>query len=510
MIDAPSDVLLLDGHSLTIGQVVAVAKGRKVALAEEVFPRIAAGREVVEQVLRSGRVVYGINTGFGYLKNQVIPPEELEELQHNLILSHACGVGTPFDRQVVRGIMLLRANTLVRGYSGVRPELIARMLEFLNLGIHPVIPSRGSVGASGDLAPLAHLGLALIGTGTVEYQGQVRPTTDVLQETGLTPLSLQAKEGLALINGTQPMSSLACLVSHGLDQLLDIADMAAAMSIQAGLGSCQPFRAELHALRPHPGQRRSAELLWGWMQNSALVECHHDCEEVQDAYAFRCVPQVHGASRDSHTHIATVLGREINSVTDNPIILPDSGEIISCGHFHGQPIALVMDLAKIALSELANISERRIERLVNPQLNRGLPAFLTEHGGLNSGLMIAQYAAAALVSENKVLAHPASVDSIPTSANQEDHVSMGTIGANQALQILGHAQQVIGIELICAAQALDLRAPVKPSPAVMAVHEFIRSRIPMLGKDRFMGPDLEAAVGMIADGSLWELLAVSD
>ncbi len=509
MLNAPSDVLLLDGQSLTIEQVVEVAYGREVALAPEVLPRIAAGREVVEQVLRSGRVVYGINTGFGYLKNQMIPPADLEELQHNLILSHACGVGTPFSTEVVRGIMLLRANTLVQGFSGVRVELVARLLEFLNLGIHPVIPSRGSVGASGDLAPLAHLGLALIGAGTVEYQGRVQPTAEALKTVGLEAMSLQAKEGLALINGTQPMTSLACLVSHGLGQLLDIADMAAAMSIQAGLGSCQPFRAELHALRPHPGQRRSAELLWKWMQKSDLVECHQDCEEVQDAYAFRCVPQVHGASRDSHAHIQSVLAREINAVTDNPIILPETGEIISCGHFHGQPVALVMDLAKIALSELANISERRIERLVNPQLNRGLPAFLTEHGGLNSGFMIAQYAAAALVSENKVLAHPASVDSIPTSANQEDHVSMGTIGANQALQILSHARQVIGIELLCAAQALDLRAPVKPSQPVTDVHAFLRSRIPALGKDRFMGPDLEAVAEMLADGSLWKALALN-
>ncbi|HEY9843519.1 MAG TPA: aromatic amino acid lyase, partial [Candidatus Obscuribacterales bacterium] len=323
-------------------------------------------------------------------------------------------------------------------------------------------------------------------------------------------LVLQAKEGLALINGTQPMSAVACLVTQGLEQLLDLADMIAAMSIQAGLGSCQPFRAELHALRPHPGQRESAHLLWHWMQESEIMLSHTDCGQVQDAYSFRCVPQVHGASRDACRYLQQVIGLEINAVTDNPIILPDAdngrGEIISCGHFHGQPVALAMDFAKVAIAELANISERRIERLVNPQLNRGLPAFLTEHGGLNSGLMIAQYTAAALVSENKVLAHPASVDSIPTSANQEDHVSMGTIAANQALQILGHSRQVLGIELICACQALELRAPLSPSPAARAVLAHVRQFIPALGTDRFMGPDLEKAATMMSDGSLYELV----
>ncbi|MEZ0371233.1 MAG: histidine ammonia-lyase, partial [Candidatus Sericytochromatia bacterium] len=421
--------LELDGHSLTIAEALEVAKGRQVALASEALPRILAAREVVEAVIRDHQVVYGINTGFGYLKHQVIPSDELELLQRNLILSHACGVGVPFAREVVRGIMLLRANTLIQGHSGVRIELVEQLLAFLNLGIHPVIPSRGSVGASGDLAPLAHLGLALIGEGPVEYRGEILPAAEVLRQTGLRPLVLQAKEGLALINGTQPMSAVACLVTQGLEQLLDLADMIAAMSIQAGLGSCQPFRAELHALRPHPGQRESARLLWAWMQESEIMRSHTDCGQVQDAYAFRCVPQVHGASRDACRYLQQVIGLEINAVTDNPIILPESGEIISCGHFHGQPVALAMDFAKVAIAELANISERRIERLVNPQLNRGLPAFLTEHGGLNSGLMIAQYTAAALVSENKVLAHPASVDSIPTSANQEDHVSMGTIAA---------------------------------------------------------------------------------
>lgn len=499
--------LLLDGKSLTIANVLEVARhGRPVALGPDCQPRIQAAREVVERVIASRQVVYGINTGFGYLKNQVIPTDQLETLQRNLILSHACGVGTPFAREVVRGIMLLRANTLVQGHSGVRPELVQLLLDCLNAGIHPLIPSRGSVGASGDLAPLAHLSLALIGEGEVEYRGRSCPAAEALTAAGLKPLVLQAKEGLALINGTQPMSALACLVVDGLRQLLDCADMIAALSIQAGLGSCQPFRAELHALRPHPGQRHSAALLWHWMQGSGIVDSHAGCDQVQDAYSFRCVPQVHGASRDTCRHLEQVLAIEINAVTDNPIILPDSGEIISCGHFHGQPVALAMDFAKVALSELANLAERRVERLVNPQLSRGLPAFLTEYGGLNSGLMIAQYAAAALVSENKVLAHPASVDSIPTSANQEDHVSMGTIAANQALHILDQVQQVLAIELICACQALDLRRPLQPSPSAARVLARVREAIPALETDRYLGADLATAKALLADGDLYRLL----
>lgn len=500
--------LLLDGHQLTLQAVMAVAtQGMQVQLSPEALPGIEAARQVVEKVVASQEVVYGINTGFGYLKNKVIPAEDLRSLQRNLILSHACGVGTPFSQPVVRAIMLLRANALTQGHSGVRVCLLEQLLSYLNLGVHPVIPSRGSVGASGDLAPLAHLALALMGEGQVEYQGQVRPCAEVLAELGLQPLVLEAKEGLALINGTQPMSALACLVTQGLSELLDLADLIAAFTIQVGMGSCQAFRAELHALRPHPGQLRSAALLWHWMQDSQITDAHLDCDEVQDAYSFRCAPQVHGASRDSCSYIQQVLQREINAVTDNPIILPASGEVISCGHFHGQPMALAMDYAGIALAELANISERRIERLVNPQLNRDLPAFLTREGGLNSGFMIPQYVAAALVSENKVLAHPASVDSIPTSANQEDHVSMGTTAANKALQILAHSQQVLAIELLCACQALDLRRPLTASPAVEALYAAVRAQIPPLEQDRYLSPELEKAAELIRSGQLNTLLA---
>lgn len=500
--------LLLDGHSLSVADVMRVSEARQsVALAPEALPRIQAARDVVEQVILDKKVVYGINTGFGYLKNKVIPTEDLETLQRNLILSHACGVGEPFSETVVRGIMLLRANTLCQGYSGARVELIQLILDCLNQGLHPVIPSQGSVGASGDLAPLSHLALSLMGEGDVNYQGQRMATADAMKQAGLEPVVLQAKEGLALINGTQPMTSLGCIVLDGFEHLLNVADLIAALSIQVGLGSREAFRPELHALRPHLGQVRSAALLWHWMQDSPLIDSHENCLEVQDAYSFRCVPQVHGASRNSASHAAEVLSCEINAVTDNPIILPDTQEIVSCGHFHGQPIALVMDYLGIALAEIANISERRIERLVNPKLNRDLPAFLSPFEGLNSGYMIPQYVAAALVSENKVLAHPASVDSIPTSANQEDHVSMGTIGANKALKILKHVQQVLAIEMLCAVQALDLRRPLACSPATEALYEIVRAQIPMLQHDRYAAPDLEQARDILVSTEMRALIA---
>ncbi len=495
---------LIDGHHLSLADVMAVARHqRPVALDPSTYAPVAAARAVVEQVITKDVAVYGINTGFGYLKNKRIPPQDLAQLQRNLILSHACGVGTPFSEEVVRAIMLLRANTLVQGHSGVRQCVLDRLVDFLNAGIHPVIPSRGSVGASGDLAPLAHLALALIGEGEVMFRGACWPTAQVLAEMSWEPLELQAKEGLALINGTQPMCAVACVVLDGFEALLEQADLIAAMTLQVGMGSRQAFRPDLHALRPHPGQVQTAENLWQWMDASEMVNAHEACDQVQDSYAFRCIPQVHGASRDTFTHALSVLNREINAVTDNPIIMPqttaygEAGDIISCGHFHGQPIAFIMDFVAVAMSELANISERRIERLVNPEHSRGLPAFLSPEGGLNSGFMIPQYIAAALVSENKVLAHPASVDSIPTSANQEDHVSMGTTAANKALQILEHCQQVLAIELLCAAQSMDLRRPLQASPVVEAAWQALRQEIPALQADRYLAPDLAKACQLL-------------
>ncbi len=500
--------LCLDGHSLTLEQVRAVAwHYQPVELDAGVLPRLERARAVIDNCLTQGEVVYGINTGFGYLKNQRIADADIAALQRNLILSHACGVGEPFPERIVRAMLLLRANALVQGHSGVRPVVLDQLLFFLNQGIHPVVPARGSVGASGDLAPLAHLVLGLIGEGDVDYQGRTQPAAQVLQQLGRAPLVLQAKEGLALINGTQPMCALACEVVLGLEELLPVADMACALTLQATLGSAQAFRPELHALRPHPGQLTSAAHLWQWLQDSPLIASHADCDRVQDAYSLRCTPQVHGASRDTCTHIRQVVEREINSVTDNPLILPDSGEIISCGHFHGQPIALVMDFAAIAIAELANISERRIERMVNPQLSNGLPAFLAANGGLHSGYMIAQYSAASLVSENKVLAHPASVDSIPTSAGQEDHVSMGTIAAHKARRVLEHSQYVLAIELLCAAQALDFRQPIGPSPATEPVWKQIRKVIPTLLEDRYLAPEIAKIQNMIATGELLPVIS---
>ena len=510
--DSLSSPYLIEGYNLQLSDVIAVARhGRPVGLHPSTQKPVADARAVVEKVITEDAVVYGINTGFGYLKNKRIPPKDLAQLQRNLILSHACGVGTPFSEEVVRAIILLRTNTLVQGHSGIRQCVLDRLVDFLNHGVHPVIPSRGSVGASGDLAPLSHLALALIGEGDVMFRGKHWPTAQVLAELGWEPLELQAKEGLALINGTQPMSAVACMVLDGLGALLEQADLIAAMTLQVGMGSRQAFRPDLHALRPHPGQLETATNLWNWMGESEMVEAHVDCDQVQDSYAFRCIPQVHGASRDTYTHAVSVLTREINAVTDNPIIMPhdteygSAGDIISCGHFHGQPIAFIMDFAAIALSELANISERRIERLVNPQHNQGLPAFLSPEEGLNSGFMIPQYIAAALVSENKVLAHPASVDSIPTSANQEDHVSMGTTAANKALQILEHCQQVLGIELLCAAQAMDLRRPLKASAPAEAAYETLRAQVPVLQADRYLSPELEQAAALLKSKAIFPM-----
>ncbi len=501
---------ILDGFQLTLKDVIEVARhGRRVELHPDTRERVQKARDVVEAAIVKSEAIYGINTGFGYLKHRRIPPQDLAQLQRNLILSHACGVGEPFSEEVVRAITLLRINTLVQGHSGIRQEVLDRLMYFVNHGIHPVIPSRGSVGASGDLAPLSHLALALIGEGDVNYKGQRRATAEVLEELNLEPIVLQAKEGLALINGTQPMCAVACVVLDGLEALLEQCDLIAAMTLQAGMGSKQAFRPDLHALRPHPGQQTTARNLWEFMANSEMVESHAACDQVQDSYAFRCIPQVHGASRDTFTHALQVLTREINAVTDNPIIMPEAteysqaGDIISCGHFHGQPIALIMDFVGIALSELANLSERRIERLVNPQHNHGLPAFLSPEEGLNSGFMIPQYVAAALVSENKVLAHPASVDSIPTSANQEDHVSMGTTAANKALKILEYAQQVLAIELLCAAQAIDLRRPLTASEVVEQAWKTLREHIPMVTSDRYLAPDLERAAQLIKEKAIF-------
>jgi len=447
-------IVAIDGESLTIDDVVQVARfGKKVEIAVSAIEQIKKSRDVIETAIKEGRTVYGVNTGFGDLANVSIGPEDLAKLQVNLIRSHSVGVGDPFPIDVVRGMILLRANALAKGYSGIRFEVLINLIGMLNHGVTPVVPQQGSVGSSGDLAPLAHMALVLIGEGEAFYDGERMDGLKALKKVGMKPISLQAKEGVALINGTQPMTSVGALtVSDALETVKD-AMISASMSLEALRGTRSAFDKRIHAIRAHEGQTDVAKTMRTLLPDSEINQSHAECGKVQDAYSLRCIPQVIGASLDTIRYVQSVVETEINSATDNPLVFPDDGSIVSGGNFHGQPIALAMDFLGIALSELANISERRVNRLVNPHLS-GLPAFLTTEGGLESGMMIAQYTAAALVSENKVLAHPASVDSIPTSADQEDHVSMGTIAARKASLILENVKNVIAIEYMCATQGI--------------------------------------------------------
>jgi histidine ammonia-lyase len=445
--------------------------------------------------------VYGITTGFGKLASVKIAAADVRQLQRNLIVSHAMGVGEPLSVEVVRAMLLLRAQSLAFGHSGVRPDVIALLIECLNRGVHPVIPAQGSVGASGDLAPLAHMALPLIGEGRAQVGDDVLEGRAALARVGLTPLVLEAKEGLALINGTQAMTAIGALLLHDAQALATVTDIAGAMSLEALKGTSVAFDARVATVRPHPGAQQVAANLRALSANSPIHASHVNCDKLQDAYSLRCMPQVHGASRDGLQHAVDVVTRECNAVTDNPLIFADTDDVISAGNFHGQPVALVMDYAKIAIAELANISERRVEHMLDPAVS-GLPAFLSAQGGLHSGLMISQYTAASLVSENKVLAHPASVDSIPTSANQEDHVSMGTTSARQCAMVLANATWVIAIELLNAAQALDFHAPLMPGPGVRAARDAIRNVVPPLTGDRMLTPDLEAVRLLIRSGDL--------
>jgi histidine ammonia-lyase len=491
----------LDNH-LSMEDFLRVVREREpVRLSDRARDRLRKGRAAIEKILQSGEAVYGVNTGFGKFQNTRIEADKLRELQRNLILSHAIGVGGPFPADVVRGILLLRAQSLAYGHSGIRELVVERLLEFLNRELHPLIPSQGSVGASGDLAPLAHMALALIGEGEVEFEGTIWPAAEALASLGLEPLELEAKEGLALINGTQVMCSVLALLAADARVLLTTADIAAAMSVEALKGSHSPFDELVTGVRPHPGAVETAENLRRLLAESEIRESHAGCAKVQDAYSLRATPQVHGASRDALRHMDGVIAIEMNSVTDNPLIFPEEGRVISGGNFHGQPLAFAADYAGIALSELANISERRVEQMLNPALS-GLPAFLAEQGGLHSGLMISQYTAASLVSENKVLAHPASVDSIPTSANQEDHVSMGTIACRKARRIFENVLWVLSIEIVSAAQALDFHAPLRPGKGVAAVHAAIRKNIPHLARDRYLKPEVSKMRELIRSGEL--------
>jgi len=495
-------VLGVDG--LTLDDLVAIAREGAVArLAPESEARIARSRELVEQWLAESRTIYGVTTGFGALSDVIVPPRDARQLQINVLMSHAAGVGRPLEADAVRAVMALRVKDLARGHSGIRIETVRRLMELLNRGVIPIVPEKGSVGASGDLAPLAHLALVLIGLGEAFLDGVQMPGAGALEACGLTPLELEAGEGLALVNGTQVSTAIGGLAVYDAWRLSRLADVAAAMSLEVLLGSRTEFDPRVHALRPHPGQEAAADNMRRMIRNSEIMSSHRDCGRIQDAYTLRCSPQVHGASKDAIAYVRRVIETEINSSTNNPLILGDSEEFLLGGNFHGQPVGLALDFLCMAVAELANISERRIERLVNPQLS-GLPAFLVQDGGLNSGFMIAQYTAAALVSENKVLAHPACVDSIPTSANKEDHVPMSPISARKARDIVGNAEQVVGIELLCAAQALDLFTNLKPGEGTLAAYEVIRRTVPYLEKDRVLSRDIEKMVRLVRGGDLLE------
>ena len=503
-------------------------------------------RAVVERLVAAGEVVYGITTGFGDLAGTYIPPADARQLQENLLMSHAVGVGAPLPRDVVRAMLLLRANTLALGHSGCRPVLVDRLLAFLEAGIHPVVPAQGSVGASGDLAPLAHLALPLIGRGEAELGGRVMPGLLALREAGIEPLTLEAKEGLALLNGTQLMSALGALLLADADRLTRTASVAAAQSVEALLGTDVPYAAVYQLARPHPGQVAVAAELRHLLRDSGLMAAHHgSTHKVQDLYSLRCVPQVHGAIRDALDYLRRVLDVELNSATDNPLVFPEGGAaaadvaatggglVISGGNFHGEPVALALDFAKLAVAELGAISERRVALLLDARLNGGLPPFLAPASGLNSGMMILQYTAAALASENKVLVHPASADSIPTSANQEDHVSMGPIAGRHALDVLANVARIIAIELLVGAQALDLRlatlatagvgatlataggapgAIALPAPGrgVVEAHRRIRSVVEPILVDREMGADIAAVLALVRGGELANLVDAPD
>jgi histidine ammonia-lyase len=461
-------------------------------------------REVVERAVAEDRIVYGVTTGFGALANTHIEPEQAERLQVSLLRSHAAGVGSPLSEPVVRAMLLLRARSLAQGYSGVRPVLVERYVEFLRDDLLPVVPSRGSVGASGDLAPFAHLALPLIGEGRLQQGDRIDDARTMLAEHGMAPIRLRAKEGLSLLNGTEGMLALGCLAAHRSRLITRAADLAAALSVEALLGSARPFRHEIHDLRPHPGQQASAANIRRLLAESAVVASHREdfSHAVQDAYSLRCAPQVHGACRGALAYAEGVFDRELGSVVDNPIVLADTGEVVSGGNFHGQPLALALDVMAIALTELSSISERRIDRLLDPQHSAGLPAFLSPQPGVNSGYMLAQYTAAALVAENRVLSHPASVESIPTSGSQEDHVSMGWGAGLKLAEVVENAIRVVAVELLCAVQGIEYRRPLDPSPATRAVAARIREVVPPLEEDRAISAEIETVADLVRSGEL--------
>ncbi|MCA9737301.1 MAG: histidine ammonia-lyase [Gemmatimonadetes bacterium] len=496
----------LTGRGLTVERVAEVAsgRGRAPALSEEARGRVQRAHDYLRAVVARGDKVYGVTTGFGRLADVVISEEQREDLQRNLVRSHAAGVGTPYDVPAVRAMMLLRANALALGHSGCRPIVIDTVLALLDRGVHPVVPSYGSVGASGDLAPLAHIALALLGEGRVEWDGRTVPSAEALAAVGVAPLVLEAKEGLSLINGTQATTGLGLLALDGALRAVDLADVAGALSLDALRGTPEAFRPELQRVRPHPGQADSAARLFALLEGSEIRESHREGDaRVQDAYCLRCMPQVHGAARDALAHARRVLEIEANSATDNPLVFPDEDRILSGGNFHAQVVAQALDFMTIVLADLASISERRVERLLNPDLSE-LPAFLAVRPGIESGFMIAQVTAADLGAELRVLSHPASVDSVSTSAAREDHVSMGLTAARKARRALELLEYVLAIELLCAGEAIERRRPLRTAPALERVVACMRTEVPALSEDRSFSPDLEAIRSLIRSGRLVE------
>ena len=498
-------MVTIDGGPLTIADVVAVADGTAtVELDPGVPERMRPARDLVEQCVAEDRTVYGITTGFGRLATTHIDPEQAARLQIGLLRSHAAGVGERLSDRLVRAMLVLRARTLSQGYSGVRSLIVERLVTMLNRGLLPVVPGQGSVGASGDLAQFAHLALPIIGEGEVRRDGEVVPAGEALRQAGLEPITLAAKEGLSLLNGTEGMLALGVLALDRARTLANAADIACALSVEGLLGSAKPFQARIHALRPHPGQIESAANISMMIDGSGIVASHADdlVHAVQDAYSLRCAPQVHGASRDSLGHATAVFTRELGSVVDNPIVFAEDGTVVSGGNFHGQPLAVVLDFLAIAATELGSISERRTDRLLDPDRSAGLPPFLAPNPGLNSGFMLSQYTAAALVAENRVLSHPASVESIPTSGLQEDHVSMGWGAGRKLHQVLDNTAIVIAVEVMCAVAAIEARAPLTPGRRTAAACALIRDHVAPLEDDRPLGPDIETIAALINAGEL--------
>lgn len=482
--------LKIDGRSLTIEDLYQVAyQGRKVDLCPNARKKMQAARNLVDKIVLNKKPVYGINTGFGALASKFISDDKLSDLQYNLIRSHCTGVGEPFNKPITRAIMLLRANCLSSGFSGVSIEAVELLLEFLNNNITPIVPSKGSVGASGDLAPLSHIALALIGEGEVEYNNKIVSSDFAIHSIGKTPLKLQAKDGLALINGTAVMLALGALVLYETQELVKVADIVSAITLEAVRGTISAFNHKIMQLKPHPGQIISANNIRNLLKGSEILNSHDDCGKVQDPYSLRCIPQVHGAIRQTLLHAWDVFNTELNSVTDNPLVFVESGEVISGGNFHGEALALAMDYLSMGLSEVANISERRVEKMMNPVFS-DLPAFLTKDSGLNSGLMIAHVTMASLVNENKTLCFPASVDSVPTSTDKEDHVSMGVTSGRKLMTILENTKDCLAIELLCNTQGIEFLRPLKTSPCLEKVITHIRKHVPPIDQDRTFFKDI--------------------